>query len=107
MSAIDLTNLTYYFWSRTSPALIWVELPRIDLRAGTPVRAFDPDRSGPGRGRVREPPARRAQLLSGARPGATAPVDGRLPGRAEERLTGRCGIAIHAPTMSSATTNAQ
>ena len=42
MSAIDLTNLTYYFWSRTSPALIWVELPRIDLRAGTPVRAFDP-----------------------------------------------------------------
>jgi choloylglycine hydrolase len=42
VSAIDLTNLTYYFWSRTSPALIWVELPRIDLRAGAPVRAFDP-----------------------------------------------------------------
>ncbi len=46
ISAIDLTNLTYYFWSRTSPALIWVELPRLDLRTGTPVRAVDPGDPG-------------------------------------------------------------
>ncbi|MGH3122746.1 MAG: linear amide C-N hydrolase [Streptosporangiaceae bacterium] len=46
VSAIDLTNMTYYFWSRTSPALIWLDLPRIDLRPGAPVRAVDP--GGPG-----------------------------------------------------------
>ena len=27
VSAIDLTHLTYYFWSRTSPALIWLTFP--------------------------------------------------------------------------------
>lgn len=41
-SAVDLTNLTFYFWSHTSPSLIWVELSGIDLRPGSPVRALDP-----------------------------------------------------------------
>ena len=41
-SAIDLTNLTYYFWSHSSPSLIWAELSAIDLRPGTPVRSLDP-----------------------------------------------------------------
>src|ERR1022692_940885 len=45
-SAIDPTNLTYYFWSRTSPSLIWVELSGIDLRPGTAVRALDPGAPG-------------------------------------------------------------
>jgi penicillin V acylase-like amidase (Ntn superfamily) len=45
-SAIDLTNLTYYFWSHTSPSLIWVELSSIDLRRGSAVRSLDP--RGPG-----------------------------------------------------------
>ncbi len=46
VSAIDLTHLTYYFWSRTSPAVIWAELPRLNLRPGAPVRAIDPGDPG-------------------------------------------------------------
>jgi penicillin V acylase-like amidase (Ntn superfamily) len=42
ISAVDLTNLTYYFWSQTSPSLIWVDLPGLDLRPGAPVRSLDP-----------------------------------------------------------------
>jgi penicillin V acylase-like amidase (Ntn superfamily) len=45
-SVIDLTNLTYYFWSHTSPSLIWAELSGIDLRPGTPVRPLDPRQRG-------------------------------------------------------------
>jgi penicillin V acylase-like amidase (Ntn superfamily) len=45
-SVIDLTNLTYYFWSHTSPSLIWAELSGIDLRPGTPVRSLDPLQPG-------------------------------------------------------------
>ena len=45
-SATDLTNLTYYFWSDSSPSLIWVELSAIDLRPGTPDRSQD--RGEPG-----------------------------------------------------------
>jgi choloylglycine hydrolase len=41
-SAIDLTNLTYYFWSHTSPSLIWAELAGLDLRPGAPVRSLNP-----------------------------------------------------------------
>jgi penicillin V acylase-like amidase (Ntn superfamily) len=41
-SAVDLTNLTYYFWSHASPSLIWAELSGIDLRPGSPVRSLDP-----------------------------------------------------------------
>jgi choloylglycine hydrolase len=41
-SATDLTNLTFYFWSHSSPSLIWVELSAIDLRPGTPVRSLNP-----------------------------------------------------------------
>jgi choloylglycine hydrolase len=45
-SAIDLTNLTYYFWSHASPSLIWAEISGIDLGPGSPVRSLDP--RGPG-----------------------------------------------------------
>jgi choloylglycine hydrolase len=41
-SVIDLTNLTYYFWSHASPSLIWAELSGIDLRPGSVVRSLDP-----------------------------------------------------------------
>ncbi len=34
LSAVDLTNLDYYFWSRTSPAAIWLNLRDV---AGSPV----------------------------------------------------------------------
>jgi penicillin V acylase-like amidase (Ntn superfamily) len=45
-SAIDLTNLTYYFWSHASPSLIWAEITGIDLGPGSPVRSLNP--RGPG-----------------------------------------------------------
>ena len=45
-SAIDLTNLTYYFWSRSSPSLIWAELSAIDLSPGTPVRSLNSRQPG-------------------------------------------------------------
>jgi penicillin V acylase-like amidase (Ntn superfamily) len=41
-SAIDLTNLTYYFWSHASPSMMWVELSGIDMRPGSPVRSLNP-----------------------------------------------------------------
>jgi penicillin V acylase-like amidase (Ntn superfamily) len=45
MSAIDLTNRTYYFWSRLSPALTWLSLDVIDLSAGAPIRALQMEKS--------------------------------------------------------------
>jgi penicillin V acylase-like amidase (Ntn superfamily) len=45
-AAVDLTNLTYYFWSHTSPSLIWVELSGLDLSPGSPVRSLDPRAAG-------------------------------------------------------------
>ena len=48
-SAIDLTNLTYYFWSHASPSLIWAEISGIDLRPGSPVRSLESPRPRPGR----------------------------------------------------------
>jgi penicillin V acylase-like amidase (Ntn superfamily) len=45
-SAVDLTNLTYYFWSHTSPSLIWAELSGIDLSPGAPVRSLNPRQPG-------------------------------------------------------------
>ncbi|RFA21178.1 linear amide C-N hydrolase [Subtercola boreus] len=39
-SASDLTNLTYYFWSTTSPNVIWAELP--ELAAQTEVLSMNP-----------------------------------------------------------------
>jgi choloylglycine hydrolase len=45
-SAIDLTNLTYYFWSHSSPSLIWAELSEIDLHPGAPVRSLNPREPG-------------------------------------------------------------
>lgn len=41
-SAIDLTNLTYYFWSHASPSLIWADLSGLDLGPGAPVLAMNP-----------------------------------------------------------------
>ncbi|MGI8451641.1 MAG: linear amide C-N hydrolase [Streptosporangiaceae bacterium] len=41
-SVIDLTNLTYYFWSHASPSLIWADLSGIDLGPGAPVLAMNP-----------------------------------------------------------------
>ncbi|MGP7998640.1 MAG: linear amide C-N hydrolase [Streptosporangiaceae bacterium] len=46
MSAADFASLTYYFWSRTSPAAIWVELPGAGLVPGAPVRSVDPGEPG-------------------------------------------------------------
>jgi choloylglycine hydrolase len=41
-SAADLSNSTYYFWSRLSRALIWVPLADLDLRPDAPARWLDP-----------------------------------------------------------------
>jgi penicillin V acylase-like amidase (Ntn superfamily) len=45
-SAVDLTNLTYYFWSHTSPSLIWAQLSGLDLSPGAPVRSLNPRQPG-------------------------------------------------------------
>lgn len=45
-SAVDLTNLTYYFWSRLSPGLIWVSLTDLARPAGSPVLVLDPEAPG-------------------------------------------------------------
>jgi penicillin V acylase-like amidase (Ntn superfamily) len=45
-SAIDLSNLTYYFWSHASPSLIWVELAGLDMLPGSPARSLDPRAPG-------------------------------------------------------------
>lgn len=37
----DLTNLTYYFESATSPSLIWVKLKNINFSKDAPVRKLD------------------------------------------------------------------
>ena len=133
VSAIDLTHLTYYFWSRTSPALIWAELPRLNLRPGAPVRAVDPGdpglagdvsgcmlpaelsySAGTGRRVSGYWPAPGRPAGPGTSPppggmpiGAAVPGDGTPRAQAEERLAGRFGQAIQAPIMSSATTNTQ
>jgi len=64
VSAADLTGLTYYFWSRSSPAAIWVELPGAGLAPGTPVRSLDPGQPGLAGGGVRPAAAGWAPLLS-------------------------------------------
>jgi penicillin V acylase-like amidase (Ntn superfamily) len=45
-SAIDLSNLTYYFWSHASPSMIWVELADLDLQPGSPTRSLNPRAPG-------------------------------------------------------------
>jgi choloylglycine hydrolase len=45
-TAIDLTNRRYFFELTTSPNVVWVDLAALDLSAGRPVRAIDPDDLG-------------------------------------------------------------
>jgi penicillin V acylase-like amidase (Ntn superfamily) len=45
-SAIDLSNLTYYFWSHASPSMIWVELADLDMQPGSKARSLDPRAPG-------------------------------------------------------------
>ena len=42
-TAIDLTNRTYFYESATAPNVIWTELAKFDLKAGSPVMLLDPD----------------------------------------------------------------
>jgi choloylglycine hydrolase len=42
-TAIDLTDRSYYFELTTAPSVIWTELPKFDLTAGSPVLLLDPD----------------------------------------------------------------
>lgn len=42
-TAIDLTNLRYFFELTTAPNLIWVELKGLDFNPGAPVVLLDPD----------------------------------------------------------------
>jgi choloylglycine hydrolase len=62
-SAVDLTNLTYYFWSRLSPGLIWVSLADLARPAGSPVMVLDPEAPG----------------LTGAISDRFLPLEGALP----------------------------
>lgn len=40
----DLTNLTYYFESKASLGMQWVDVRKLDLRRGAPTLAFDPQK---------------------------------------------------------------
>jgi choloylglycine hydrolase len=40
ISASDVTNRTYYFWSTRSPSLLWVDLS--DLAGSNEVRSLNP-----------------------------------------------------------------
>ena len=42
-TAIDLTNRRYYFELTTSPNVIWMDLLKFDLTAGSPVLLLNPD----------------------------------------------------------------
>jgi choloylglycine hydrolase len=42
-TAANLTNKTYFFELTTSPNVIWVDLSAMNLEAGQPVRALDPN----------------------------------------------------------------
>ncbi len=42
-TAADLTDRWYFFELSTSPNLMWVELDRLDLTEGSPVRRLNPD----------------------------------------------------------------
>jgi penicillin V acylase-like amidase (Ntn superfamily) len=44
-SVVDLTNLTYYFWSSYSPSLVWVSFETIGATGGRPL-VLDPEDSG-------------------------------------------------------------
>lgn len=42
-AAADLDARTFYFWGRLSPSVIWVDMERLDLTEGTPIRRLDPE----------------------------------------------------------------
>jgi penicillin V acylase-like amidase (Ntn superfamily) len=42
-TAIDLTNRSYFFEFTTSPNVIWMDLSKFDLTAGSPVLLLNPD----------------------------------------------------------------
>lgn len=42
-TALDLTNRRYFFELTTAPNVVWVDLARLDLSPGAPVRVLDPD----------------------------------------------------------------
>jgi penicillin V acylase-like amidase (Ntn superfamily) len=41
-SVTDLTNRVYYFQSTRAPNVVWLELDKLGLHAGEPVRSLDP-----------------------------------------------------------------
>jgi len=41
LTIADLTDLTYYFGSTTSPNIVWVRLPQVDFAEGAPVKKLD------------------------------------------------------------------
>jgi len=42
VSAADVTNRIYYVNSSTVPSLLWVDLGKVDLRRGAPLKFLDP-----------------------------------------------------------------
>jgi penicillin V acylase-like amidase (Ntn superfamily) len=46
ISAVDLTMPTFYFWSRLSPNMVWVDLSKLDLDSGAPTMMVDPRTTG-------------------------------------------------------------
>lgn len=42
-TAIDLTNKRYFFELTTSPNVVWVDLSKMNLSPGAPVRVLNPD----------------------------------------------------------------
>lgn len=46
ISAVDVTNLAYYFQVVTSPNLIWLELGDLDFSEGAPALSLDPKTEG-------------------------------------------------------------
>jgi choloylglycine hydrolase len=58
-SAVDLTNLEYYFWSRVRPSLIRVNLANLaQLQVPSSLDAFDPTLAGEVSAAMRPTPAR-------------------------------------------------
>lgn len=43
VSVADLTNLTYYFNSTTTPNIIWLNLNQLDFSEGKPILSLDPN----------------------------------------------------------------
>jgi penicillin V acylase-like amidase (Ntn superfamily) len=40
---MDLTNRFYFFELTTTPNVIWMNMAKLDLKAGAPVLTLDPD----------------------------------------------------------------